>query len=71
MLECRQMDETLKAKILALLNNHRLMSLATNRPDGWPQVMTVGYVNDDLTLYFLCGTAAKRRKIWIGITGSP
>jgi hypothetical protein len=25
-----------------------------NRPDGWPQATIVGYVNDGLTLYFLC-----------------
>jgi len=31
------------------------MTLATLRPDGWPQATTVGYVNDGLTLYFLCG----------------
>jgi nitroimidazol reductase NimA-like FMN-containing flavoprotein (pyridoxamine 5'-phosphate oxidase superfamily) len=28
--------------------------MATNRPDGWPQATTVGYVKDGLTLYFLC-----------------
>lgn len=54
------MDETLKAKILEILNQHRIMSLATNRFDGWPQVTTVGYVNDDLTPYFLCGTASQK-----------
>ena len=48
------MDDTLKSKILELLDQHRLMTVATNRPDGWPQATTVGYVNDDLTLYFLC-----------------
>src|SRR6186713_1041666 len=30
------------------------MSLATLRPDGWPQATTVGYVNEGLILYFLC-----------------
>jgi len=25
------------------------MTVATNRPDGWPQATTVGYVNDGLT----------------------
>jgi hypothetical protein len=48
------MDDTLKSKILELLNQHRLMTIATNRPDGWPQATTVGYVNDGLTIYFLC-----------------
>jgi len=31
------------------------MTLATLRPDGWPQATTVGYANDGLTIYFLCG----------------
>jgi uncharacterized pyridoxamine 5'-phosphate oxidase family protein len=29
------------------------MALAVNRPDGWPQVTTIGYVNDGLKLYFV------------------
>jgi Pyridoxamine 5'-phosphate oxidase len=48
------MDDALKSKILELLDQHRLMTIATNRPDGWPQATTVGYVNDGLTIYFLC-----------------
>jgi Pyridoxamine 5'-phosphate oxidase len=40
------MDDTLKSKILELVDQHRLMTLATNRPDGWPQATTVGYVRD-------------------------
>jgi hypothetical protein len=31
------------------------MTIATTRPDGWPQATTVGYANEGLTLYFLCG----------------
>jgi general stress protein 26 len=41
----------LKAIILKLLDEHRVMTLATNRPDGWPQVTMVGYVNDGYLLY--------------------
>jgi hypothetical protein len=48
------MDHNLKTKILEILGRHRLMSVATNRPDGWPQATTVGYVNIGLTLYFFC-----------------
>jgi hypothetical protein len=48
------MDHNLKTKILEILDRHRLMSVATNRPDGWPQATTVGYVNIGLTLYFWC-----------------
>jgi hypothetical protein len=38
------MDDTLKSKILELVDQHRLMTLATNRPDGWPPATTVEYV---------------------------
>ncbi len=48
------MDEEIKRKILSLLDQHRIMTVATLRPDGWPQATTVRYVNDGLTLYFLC-----------------
>ncbi|MFN3669082.1 MAG: pyridoxamine 5'-phosphate oxidase family protein [Brevundimonas sp.] len=41
------------AAVAELLESARLMALAVNRPDGWPQVTTVGYVNDGLKLYFV------------------
>jgi nitroimidazol reductase NimA-like FMN-containing flavoprotein (pyridoxamine 5'-phosphate oxidase superfamily) len=47
------MDDTIRRKILTLLDQHRIMTIATLRADGWPQATTVGYVNDGLTLYFL------------------
>ena len=34
----------------------------TLRPDGWPQATTVGYVNEGLTLYFLCGLDSQKAK---------
>jgi nitroimidazol reductase NimA-like FMN-containing flavoprotein (pyridoxamine 5'-phosphate oxidase superfamily) len=54
------MDEAIRDKILTLLDQHRDMSLATLRPDGWPQATTVGYANDGLTLYFLCGRDSQK-----------
>src|SRR5512135_1884151 len=54
------MDASIRAQILGLLDEHRIMSLATLRPDGWPQATTVGYVNDGLTLYFLCGPESQK-----------
>ena len=54
------MDDNLRSTILELLDQHRLMTIATNRPDGWPQATTVGYVNDDLTLYFLCSPQSQK-----------
>ncbi len=47
---------------MALLDQHRIMTVATLRPDGWPQATTVGYVNDGLTLYFLCGLDSQKAK---------
>lgn len=56
------MDIAIRQKILALLDQHRIMMVATLRPDGWPQATTVGYVNKDLTLYFLCGLDSQKAK---------
>jgi len=41
----------LKSLILRLLDEHRVMTIATNRADGWPQATMVGYVNDGFLLY--------------------
>ena len=48
------MDEEIRTKILTILDQHRIMTIATLRLDGWPQATTVGYANEGLTLYFLC-----------------
>lgn len=56
------MDESMKQKILALLDGHRIMTIATLRPDGWPQATTVGYVNEGLTLWFLCGRQSQKAR---------
>jgi nitroimidazol reductase NimA-like FMN-containing flavoprotein (pyridoxamine 5'-phosphate oxidase superfamily) len=56
------MDASIRAEIIGLLDEHRIMSLATLRPDGWPQATTVGYVNDGLTLHFLCGKDSQKAK---------
>jgi len=54
------MDDTLTDKILELLDEHRTMSIATLRPDGWPQSTTVGYAHEGLTIYFLCGRDSQK-----------
>jgi nitroimidazol reductase NimA-like FMN-containing flavoprotein (pyridoxamine 5'-phosphate oxidase superfamily) len=56
------MDEEIRKKILALLDQHRIMTIATLRPDGWPQATTVGYANEGLTLYFLCGLDSQKAR---------
>lgn len=45
------MKREFKQQIVNLLDEHRIVSLATIRPDGWPQTTVVGYVNDGLILY--------------------
>jgi PPOX class probable F420-dependent enzyme len=54
------MDAAIRWKILNLLDQHRNMTIATLRPDGWPQATTVGYANEGLTLYFLCGQESQK-----------
>jgi general stress protein 26 len=50
----------LKALILRLFHEHRVMTLATLRLDGWPQATTVGYVNNGFLLY--CFVARSTQK---------
>ena len=45
------MKQLFKGQIIDLLNAHRIMTIATNRPDGWPQATVVGYANDGLVIY--------------------
>ncbi len=54
------MDEAIRRKILSLLAEHRIMTIATLRPDGWPQATTVGYASEDLSIYFLCGPDSQK-----------
>ena len=56
------MDPQTRQKIQAILDQHRNMTIATLRPDGWPQATTVGYANEGLTLYFLCGLDSQKAK---------
>ena len=47
------MKREFKRQIIDLLDEHRIMTIATNRPDGWPQATVVGYANDGLIVYCL------------------
>lgn len=46
--------------IVDLLSRERLMAIGVNRPDGWPQVTTVGYINEGLNLYFVTGRQSQK-----------
>jgi general stress protein 26 len=54
-----------KDLIYRLLNEHRVMTIATNRSDGWPQATIVGYINDGFLLYcFVARNTQKYANIW-------
>jgi hypothetical protein len=51
----------LKDHVLRIMDENRTMTIATLRPDGWPQATVVGFVHDDLALYF--AVSRKSQKI--------
>jgi PPOX class probable F420-dependent enzyme len=54
------MDKETERFVLDLLAGHYILTLATNREDGWPQATTVGYVNDGLALYVMTFPQAQK-----------
>jgi len=54
------MTPELQSLILKLMSGNRIMTVATNRPDGWPQATIVGYVNDGLMLYSFIGRIGQK-----------
>jgi len=46
------MQRAFRNLIIRLLDEHRILTIATNRPDGWPQATVVSYCNDGLVIYF-------------------
>jgi nitroimidazol reductase NimA-like FMN-containing flavoprotein (pyridoxamine 5'-phosphate oxidase superfamily) len=60
----KAMEAKMERRILDLLKRHNVLTLATVRPDGWPQATTVAYANDGLTLYVMVDkTSQKARNI--------
>ncbi|KAB2313966.1 pyridoxamine 5'-phosphate oxidase family protein [Betaproteobacteria bacterium SCN2] len=56
------MDKSQEKFILDMLRRHKSMTLATLRPDGFPQATTVTYANEGFELYFCCDTASQKAK---------
>jgi nitroimidazol reductase NimA-like FMN-containing flavoprotein (pyridoxamine 5'-phosphate oxidase superfamily) len=50
----------MEQKAIEILDQNRLMALATNRADGWPQNTMVGYANDGLLLYFVVSRESQK-----------
>lgn len=47
-------------KAISILDSHRLMAIATNRPDGWPQATMVGYANEGSLIYFVISRRSQK-----------
>jgi general stress protein 26 len=54
------MDSGLREEILSILKGASDMTIATLRPDGYPQVTTVSYVSDGLIIYFGCAAESQK-----------
>jgi nitroimidazol reductase NimA-like FMN-containing flavoprotein (pyridoxamine 5'-phosphate oxidase superfamily) len=50
----------MKDKAIQILDQNRLMAIATIRSDGWPQATMVGYANDGLLLYFVISRGSQK-----------
>lgn len=50
----------MKDKAIQILEENRLMAIATNRANGWPQATMVGYANQDILLYFVISRTSQK-----------
>jgi nitroimidazol reductase NimA-like FMN-containing flavoprotein (pyridoxamine 5'-phosphate oxidase superfamily) len=50
----------MKDKAIHILEQNRLMAIATVRPDGWPQATMVSYANEDILLYFVISRQSQK-----------
>ena len=74
----KQADRAAEAEAIRILDSHRIMSVATNRPDGWPQNTIVGYANLGLLIYFVVFRSSQKlaniqadRRIAIAVGQEP
>jgi len=54
------MDRSIVKRIFGIMRRHRVMTIATQRVDGYPQATTVTYANDGLNLYFGCDRSSQK-----------
>ena len=54
------MDPGLREEILSVLKDASDLTIATIRPDGYPQATTVSYVSDGFTIYFGCAAESQK-----------
>ena len=56
------MDPGVREEILSILKGAGEMTIATVRPDGYPQATTVNYVSDCLVIYFGCAAESQKAR---------
>lgn len=56
----KQLNAEARTRILDILRLGRDMTLATIRPDGYPQATTVSYVHDGMALYAAIGLGSQK-----------
>jgi len=56
------MDKDTEASILKQLRRHRVMALATARPDGYPQATVVAFAHDQLTLFVAVDSKSQKAR---------
>jgi general stress protein 26 len=54
------MDQSMQSFIMNIINNAKDLTLATIRPDGYPQATTVSYANDGMTIYVGIGKNSQK-----------
>ena len=54
------LDAATRSFVENLLSQQRDLTIATVRPDGYPQVDTVSYANEGLSLYFATGRYSQK-----------
>jgi hypothetical protein len=54
------MDSGSREEILSILKSASEMTIATIRPDGYPQATAVSYVSDGLVIYFGCAAESQK-----------
>jgi hypothetical protein len=56
------MKQTVRDRIIDILDRCRDMTIATVRPDGAPQATVVSFVHDGLLIYFGCGAESQKAR---------
>jgi pyridoxine/pyridoxamine 5'-phosphate oxidase len=57
-----EIDMCLGEEIISILKGASEMTIATVRPDGYPQATIVNYVSDDLVIYFGCTAESQKAR---------